>query len=92
MTDGLSVDPDGLRHAAGRSEALAGDMSVPGAIGGGSRSDPTVAAVQAISAHLAGSHTDQSAYLAGRANTLRSGANGYESTDNGSAGKITGTM
>ncbi|RIR65452.1 type VII secretion target [Mycobacteroides abscessus] len=92
MVDNLNVDPDGLRHAAGRSEALAGDMSAPSVAGGGSSSDPTVGAVQAISAHQTSSHADQTAFLSGRAGMLRSGANGYESTDNGSANKITGTM
>nr|WP_100463200.1 type VII secretion target [Mycobacteroides abscessus] len=87
---GLSVDADGLRLAGARSESLAADLSAPSAVASGSNSDPTVGAVRAVSALIDAARADQTAYLSGHAQTLRSGASAYENTDKGSAGKING--
>ncbi|SIM82899.1 hypothetical protein [Mycobacteroides abscessus] len=88
---GLSVDADGLRLAGTRSQSLADDLTGPSVAASGSSSDPTVGAVQAVSALVEAARADHAAYLSGRAQTLASDASAYEDTDKGSAGKISGT-
>ncbi|MBE5448391.1 hypothetical protein [Mycobacteroides abscessus] len=88
---GLSVDADGLRLAGARSETLAAELVGPSVAASGSSSDPTVGAVQAVSALIDAARADHAAYLSGRAQTLASDASAYEDTDKGSAGKISGT-
>lgn len=88
---GLSVNADGLRLAGARSESLAAELVGPSVAASGSSSDLTVGAVQAVSALIDAARADHAAYLSGRAQTLASEASAYEDTDNGSAGKISGT-
>lgn len=88
---GLSVDADGLRLAGTRSQSLADDLTGPSVAASGPSSDPTVGAVQAVSALVEAARADHAAYLSGRAQTLASGASAYEDTDKSSAGKINGT-
>lgn len=88
---GLSVDADGLRLAGARSESLAAELAGPSIAAGGSSNDPTVGAVQAVSAFIDAARADHAAYLSGRAQTLASGASAYENIDKGSAGKIGGS-
>ncbi|SKN09295.1 Uncharacterised protein [Mycobacteroides abscessus subsp. massiliense] len=88
---GLSVNADGLRLAGARSESLAAELVGPSVAASGSSSDPTVGAVQAVSALIDAARADHAAYLAGRAQTLASDASAYEDTDKGSSGKISGT-
>lgn len=87
---GLSVNADGLRLAGARSESLAAELVGPSVAASGSSSDPTVAAVQAVSALIDAARADHAAYLSGRAQTLASDASAYEDTDKGSAGNIGG--
>ena len=91
MVSRLSVDADGLRLAGMRSETLAAELAGPSLAASGSNSDPTVGAVQAVSALIEAARADHAAYLSGRAQTLASGASAYENTDKGSAGKISGS-
>lgn len=88
---GLSVNADGLRLAGARSESLAAELVGPSVAASGSSSDPTVGAVQAVSALIDAARADHAAYLSGRAQTLASDASAYEDTDKGSSGKISGT-
>ncbi len=88
---GLSVDTDGLRLAGARSESLAAELVGPSVAASGSSSDPTVGAVQAVSALIDAARADHTAYLSGRAQTRASEASAYENTDKGSAGKINGS-
>lgn len=92
MSDSLNVNPDGLRSAAARSDDLASELDSSNGAGSGGGSQPTASAVQAVHALISGVRADHAAYLSGRSNVLKNGANGYQNTDDGSANKFKGTM
>ncbi|MBN7314730.1 hypothetical protein H7K02_22320 [Mycobacteroides immunogenum] len=88
----MNVDADGLRRASARSDDLASELNGSNGAGSVGGSQPTASAVQAVHALISGVRADHAAYLSGRSETLRAGANGYQNTDDGSAQKFKGTM
>ncbi|SKU86081.1 Protein of uncharacterised function (DUF2580) [Mycobacteroides abscessus subsp. massiliense] len=91
MADHLGVDPDGLRSGASRSDGLAASLTAQGA-GGSSGSQPSHAGVSAILAAAQAAREQQADRVSGQANTLRSNASQYDSTDVRSASDIAKAM
>lgn len=88
----MEVSPEGLRSAAASGDGLADELAASPKASESSGGVPTAAAVRAVHALVSGVRGDYAAYLAQRSGSLSVGANGYENTDDRSAGNIAGTM
>lgn len=92
MANGLEVNADGLRAAAGVSDAVAAGL-ITGAVNGClSGDDPSAAGVSAVNAALNVVRDRQARRVAGQAGDLSVGGARYDDTDSSSAGEISVTV
>jgi len=92
MANGLEVNADGLRAAAGVSDALAAGLVTRAAescLGG---DDPSAAGVSAVNTALNVVRVRQARRVAGQAGDLSVSGGRYDDTDSSSAGEISVTV
>ncbi|WP_078278514.1 hypothetical protein [Mycobacteroides franklinii] len=90
MSGHLEANTDAQRSGAARSDALASSLAAsPGATSG---NQPSHAGVSAILAAAAAARGLQAERVSGHADTLRSGAGGFDGTEGRSAADIAKAM
>lgn len=92
MANEMEVNADGLRAAAGATDALAADLmngAVDGCVGG---DDPSAVGVGAVNAALNVVRERQARRVAGQAGDLSVSGGRYDNTDSNGAGSISVTV